>query len=121
VTSALAARDWCLVRFEAEHDAERLDYYAELERAEMRREAKERNWRATLLPTPASGRLSLADALDRLEKVRKTRKGWSALCPAHEDRNASLLVSESDVRPGEPIFKCFAGCPWTAVLKALKR
>ena len=32
--------------------------------------------------------------LDRLSGVKKSGKGWSAPCPAHDDRRPSLSVSE---------------------------
>jgi hypothetical protein len=112
---------WRLIRFEAEHEPERLDYYAELELAEEYRKAQERRRRAALLPPPAPGRLTTEDALPQLKKVRKTRNGWTALCPAHEDTTPSLSITESEVRPGEPIFHCHAGCHWTRVLEELRR
>jgi hypothetical protein len=132
--SALTVEEWCaiyrenpegfwlLVRFEAEHEPDRLDYYAELGAAEDHRKAQERKRRAALLPAPAPGRLTLEDTLDRLGRVRRVGPGrWTARCPAHEDRNPSLLVSENEARPGEPVFHCFAGCDWRAVMEALRR
>jgi hypothetical protein len=112
---------WRLVRFDAEHEWDRLEHDRELDRIRKEREKRERKARAELLPpAPASGRLTLPEALDHLERVRKTPKGWMACCPAHEDAIPSLLVSESDARPGEPVFHCFAGCHWTAVREALR-
>ena len=74
------------------------------------------------LPPPGRGRLTPAEALERLEGVRRAGEGrWTALCPAHEDSSPSLIVSESDVRPGEPVFHCFAGCDWRLVVETLKR
>ncbi|MFM7009213.1 MAG: DNA primase [Betaproteobacteria bacterium] len=47
--------------------------------------------------------------LSRLEKVRKRQSGqWSARCPAHRDRNASLSVREAP--NGAVLIHCFAGC-----------
>ena len=43
--------------------------------------------------------------------------GWSAHCPAHEDRNPSLSVSESN--DGTALLKCHAGCTTEAVLAAI--
>lgn len=116
------AAAWRLVKFEAEHEPDRLAYYAELDRAEEHRKAHERKRRAALLPPPGPGRLTLEDALERLEKVRPAGRGrWSARCPAHDDRSPSLLVSENDLRPGAPVFHCFAGCDWRHIMEALKR
>jgi hypothetical protein len=112
---------WRLVRFEAEHESDRLDYYAELERAEAQRKSQERKRRAVLLPT-TSCRLTLDAALDRLEGVKLAGPArWRARCPAHgSERQRSLLVSESEARPGEPLFHCFAGCHWRVVMEALR-
>jgi hypothetical protein len=111
---------WRLVRFEAEHEPDRLDYFAELEGAERDRQAQERKRRAVSLPPPGPGRLTLEAALDRLEGVRRSGSGrWRARCPTHgSDRQRSLLVTESEIRPGEPIFHCFAGCHWAVVMEA---
>ena len=55
--------------------------------------------------------------LERLEKVRSSGDGWVALCPAHEDRAASLSVAEG--RDGRALVHCFAGCGIDAILSAL--
>ena len=46
--------------------------------------------------------------LDRLEGVREVNGSWKALCPAHDDREPSLHISEGD--DGRVLLKCFAGC-----------
>lgn len=46
--------------------------------------------------------------LERLTNANKTKNGWSALCPAHDDRKASLSVSEGE--DGRALIKCHAGC-----------
>lgn len=48
--------------------------------------------------------------------IRNTRKGFSARCPAHEDRTASLAVSEGE---NGTVIHCFAGCQTDDVLGAL--
>lgn len=113
-------RFWRLVRFEAETDPERLDYYAELDRSErVRREQKQRE-RAALLPPSSPNALTLDEALRRLESVRRTGpQKWQARCPAHEDKSPSLLIAESRVRPGEPYFHCFRGCDFRLIREAL--
>jgi len=40
-----------------------------------------------------------------------------ARCPAHEDRDPSLSISEG--REGQPLVHCFAGCTYEAVVAAL--
>jgi putative DNA primase/helicase len=54
--------------------------------------------------------------LDRLENVRPTGSGWSARCPAHEDRRSSLSVSEDNEAIG---VKCHAGCTTLAIVREL--
>ncbi|MGE4072219.1 MAG: CHC2 zinc finger domain-containing protein [Lysobacterales bacterium] len=46
--------------------------------------------------------------LSRLERVRKCGTGWTARCPAHEDRTASLSVAVG--LDGCQMLHCFAGC-----------
>jgi hypothetical protein len=46
--------------------------------------------------------------LDRLRGARRYDGSWKALCPAHEDREPSLSVTEGD--DGRALLKCFAGC-----------
>src|SRR5262249_15390341 len=53
-----------------------------------------------------------------LEGVRQSSKGWSAKCPAHEDRENSLTISAGD--DGRILLHCFAGCPPDAVLRRLQ-
>jgi hypothetical protein len=71
---------------------------------------------------PTTKILTLEDALDRLERVRRKPggKGWTALCPAHDDRSPSLLVREHRDRPGWPAFHCSAGCHPMDIVAVLK-
>jgi hypothetical protein len=55
--------------------------------------------------------------LERLERVRRHGSGWIARCPAHEDKNPSLAVSEG--RDERALLKCHAGCTVDAILAAL--
>lgn len=57
------------------------------------------------------------ELLRRLHGVRKSSRGWSAKCPAHEDRSASLSIASGD--DGRVLLHCFAGCPISDVLAAL--
>ncbi len=55
--------------------------------------------------------------LNHLDKVRRMGPGrWSACCPAHEDRHASLAVRELD--DGCILVHCFAGCTVHEVVSA---
>ena len=55
--------------------------------------------------------------LDRLQRVRKSGKGYMALCPAHADKNPSLMVTEGAGR--KVLVTCFAGCTFEAIRDAL--
>lgn len=55
--------------------------------------------------------------LSKLPDAKRAGKGWSARCPAHEDRRASLSVSEGD--NGGVVLHCHAGCEPAAVVGAL--
>jgi len=55
--------------------------------------------------------------LDELEQVRKTARGWMALCPAHEDSSRSLSIAEGD--DGRVLLNCFAGCTTNRICAAL--
>src|SRR5438552_2463280 len=60
--------------------------------------------------------MTASELLPRLERVRKSRRGWSARCPAHEDKHNSLSVAEDDSRV---LLHCFAGCPVECIVAAL--
>lgn len=52
-----------------------------------------------------------------LPDARETGSGWSARCPAHEDRHASLSVGEGD--DGRALVRCHAGCDVRDICAAL--
>lgn len=55
--------------------------------------------------------------LDKLAGVKKTKSGWSARCPAHDDGTASLSIGEG--RDGRVLLKCHAGCDHKKIVAAL--
>jgi hypothetical protein len=55
--------------------------------------------------------------LSRLDGVRRTGRGWSARCPAHDDHSASLSIAEAD--DGRVLIHCFAGCAAADVVAAV--
>ncbi len=57
------------------------------------------------------------NVLDRLEGVRRSPRGWTAKCPAHEDRHASLSVAEG--RDGRALVNCFAACGAEEIVRAV--
>jgi hypothetical protein len=58
----------------------------------------------------------VTDLLARLKGVEPSGDGWTARCPAHEDRHNSLSVHHRD---GRWLVKCHAGCNWRAITDAL--
>ena len=57
------------------------------------------------------------ELLGKLERVRKTKDGWIALCPAHADKSPSLSVGVG--QDAQILLRCFAGCSPEAVVEAL--
>ncbi len=49
---------------------------------------------------------------------RPNGQGWTARCPAHDDRNPSLSVDAGD--NGAVLIHCHAGCCFADVLAALE-
>lgn len=56
--------------------------------------------------------------LAHLPDAKRSGKGFKACCPAHEDRNPSLSISEAD--DGTVLLKCFAGCATEDVVAAMR-
>jgi hypothetical protein len=53
------------------------------------------------------------ELLDRFDKVRRSGKGWTARCTAHEDRHPSLAITEGDKGW---LLKCWAGCDFADIV-----
>lgn len=53
----------------------------------------------------------------RLDGLRKNKRGWTARCPAHDDRANSLSVALGD--DGRLLVNCFARCRPQAIVEAL--
>ena len=53
----------------------------------------------------------------QLLHARRSGKSWKAKCPAHNDRRASLSISEG--REGRTLLKCFGRCELDAILSAV--
>jgi putative DNA primase/helicase len=49
---------------------------------------------------------------------RKSGRGWSACCPAHDDSTPSLSIQDAD--DGRVLVHCHAGCEQAEVITALK-
>jgi hypothetical protein len=61
--------------------------------------------------------MTLAALLPRLEGVKRAPAGWTARCPAHDDKEPSLSVSAG--ADGRILLHCHANCAPEAVLSAL--
>lgn len=48
------------------------------------------------------------ELLGLLSGVKRTARGWSSRCPAHNDKSPSLSVCEAE--GGRILLHCFAGC-----------
>lgn len=58
---------------------------------------------------------SAQDFAQKLE-ARRSGEGWIAKCPAHDDRKASLSISEG--KDGRVLIHCHAGCALDEILSA---
>lgn len=61
--------------------------------------------------------MDLNEILSRLEGVHGNGKQYSARCPAHDDKRASLSVSVG--KDGKILFNCHAGCTAQEITRAL--
>ena len=50
-------------------------------------------------------------------QAKKSGREWKGLCPAHDDHNPSLSISQGD--DGRVLLHCHAGCPVEKVVAAL--
>lgn len=71
-----------------------------------------------LLLTARMSNTPVALLLSKLPDAKRSGKGWSAGCPAHEDRRASLSISQGD--NGGAVLHCHAGCESAAVVAAIE-
>jgi hypothetical protein len=69
------------------------------------------NARALFLESP------IDQILPRLDSLRRSGHGYTARCPSHDDRTASLSVCETDT--GKVLIHCFAGCSAPEVLQTI--
>lgn len=61
--------------------------------------------------------MSIDILLTRLDKVKRQGKGYIACCPAHDDKNPSLSLTEAE--DGRILMKCWAGCDVNSVLSSI--
>lgn len=62
--------------------------------------------------------MSVQKLLNNLQKVKRTGDGkWLACCPAHQDRTASLAITDNG--DGRILINCFAGCDTYSILRSV--
>ena len=59
--------------------------------------------------------MTAAEVVARFSGAKRSGEGWTARCPAHEDRRASLSITE---KPDRTLLHCHAGCDPDAVADA---
>ena len=55
--------------------------------------------------------------LSRIGKKKRAGRGWTGLCPAHDDKEFSLSIGRG--AEGKVLLKCHAGCSVAAICEAL--
>ncbi len=60
----------------------------------------------------------IAETIAKALGGRKAGAGWTARCPAHDDRTPSLSLT--DTQDGKVLVRCHAGCEQERVLAALR-
>jgi hypothetical protein len=68
-------------------------------------------------PCQSHGSGPVEIVLERLERVRRSGRGWTARCPSHEDKSPSLSIHEG--RDGRALLCCHAGCSTLEITRAL--
>lgn len=60
--------------------------------------------------------MELSEILQKFEKPKKTGSVYNVKCPSHDDKNASLSITEKD---GKILLHCHAGCQTKDVISSL--
>lgn len=61
--------------------------------------------------------MTTREVLERLQGVKRSNGGWVARCPAHDDKEPSLKISEGS--DGRTLMHCHAGCALPSVVGAI--
>ena len=67
--------------------------------------------------SPSGQHNTTESILTQLQGVRKSGQGWTAKCPAHDDRNASLSLRITE--EGRLLAHCFSGCTFDDIRESL--
>ena len=68
--------------------------------------------------TRSAGDRARAASIAKALGGRKAGGGWTARCPAHDDRTPSLSIREAD--DNKVLVHCHAGCDQERVIAALR-
>src|SRR5262245_45778142 len=72
-------------------------------------------------PSPGGTRknppMMSAESIAKALGGRETGGGWTACCPAHDDRTPSLSIRDAD---GKVLVRCHAGCDQEQVIATLR-
>lgn len=60
--------------------------------------------------------MTLDELLEKFDHPRRSGNGWNVRCPHHQDRQASLGITEQD---GKLLLRCYAGCDTRDILDDL--
>jgi putative DNA primase/helicase len=60
--------------------------------------------------------MAAAADIARQLQAKRSRQGWVAKCPAHDDQRESLAIGDGE--NGKLLLHCFAGCSFDQILKA---
>lgn len=61
--------------------------------------------------------MTVQEVLARLHTVKPNSRGFTAKCPAHDDKIPSLTIAEG--RDGRTLLKCYAGCTTAEIVSAI--
>ena len=61
--------------------------------------------------------MTVDEFVARLDRAKRNGAGWIARCPAHDDRNPSLSITEGD--DGRVLVRCHAGCTTEQIVAAV--
>jgi len=62
-------------------------------------------------------KINLEEALKKLKNVKQDNNGYTAMCPAHQDKHNSLCITE---KGDKLLMKCQAGCSFVDILNCIK-
>ena len=60
--------------------------------------------------------MTTEELLRYFKGVKKNGSGWKAICPCHNDRQASISIIKGDKKP---LIKCHAGCDYRDIINAI--